>query len=92
MPLPGLGLLPVNAYLIHARQPVLVDTGLAALGDDFLHSLRGLIDPAALRWIWITHCDADHIGNLRSVLDQAPRAHRHELPGRGQAGTADAAG
>lgn len=74
VPLPGLGMLPVNAYLIHARQPVLVDTGLAALGDDFMHALRALIDPAALRWIWITHCDADHIGNLRSVLKEAPQA------------------
>ncbi len=28
VPLPGLGVLPVNAYVIHAREPVLVDTGL----------------------------------------------------------------
>lgn len=74
VPLPGLGLLCVNAYVIHARQPVLVDTGLAVLGDDFMRALRSLIDPAALRWIWITHCDADHVGNLRAVLAAAPHA------------------
>jgi glyoxylase-like metal-dependent hydrolase (beta-lactamase superfamily II) len=73
-PLPGLGLLPVNAYVIHAREPVLVDTGMTALREGFMAALRELIDPQALRWIWITHADADHIGNLRAVLDEAPLA------------------
>lgn len=74
VPLPGLGMLPVNAFLIRAREPVLVDTGMTALRDGFMRALRTLIDPAELRWIWITHADADHIGNLRSVLDEAPHA------------------
>jgi flavorubredoxin len=74
VPLPGLGVLPVNAFLIRAREPVLVDTGLAGLRDDFMRALRRLIDPADLRWIWITHADADHVGNLRSVLAEAPLA------------------
>ncbi|HET6599444.1 MAG TPA: MBL fold metallo-hydrolase, partial [Burkholderiaceae bacterium] len=74
VPLPGLGMLPVNAFLIRTREPVLIDTGMTALRDEFMRALRALIDPAALRWIWITHADADHIGNLRSVLDEAPHA------------------
>ena len=73
-PLPGLGVLPVNAFVVRAREPVLVDTGLAALRAGFLHALRSLIDPADLRWIWVTHADADHVGNLREVLAEAPRA------------------
>jgi glyoxylase-like metal-dependent hydrolase (beta-lactamase superfamily II) len=74
VPLPGLGVLPINAYLIHAREPVLVDTGIAPLRDGFLRALRALIEPAALRWIWITHADADHVGNLAAVLAEAPQA------------------
>lgn len=74
VPLPGLGVLPVNAYLIRSSEPVLVDTGLAALRDDFMATLRRLIDPAELRWIWVTHADADHVGSLRAVLAEAPRA------------------
>jgi flavorubredoxin len=74
MPVPGLGLLPVNAYVIAAREPVLIDTGLGALRDDFVAALGRVIDPAELRWIWITHMDADHIGNLPAVLARAPRA------------------
>jgi len=72
--LPGLGLLPVNAYLLQAREPVLVDTGMAVLRDEFMQALRSLIDPTTLRWIWITHADADHIGGLRAVLEAAPNA------------------
>ncbi len=74
VPLPGLGMLPVNAFLIRAREPVLVDTGIAGLRSGFLQALRSLIDPADLRWIWLTHADADHVGNLREVLAEAPQA------------------
>lgn len=73
-PLPGLGVLPVNAFLINAEQPVLVDTGLGTLRGDFMQRLGSLTDPESIRWIWITHVDADHVGNLRSVLQAAPNA------------------
>ena len=72
--LPGLGVLPVNAYLIHAREPVLVDTGIAALRGDFMAALARQIDPADIRWIWLTHADHDHVGALREVLEAAPQA------------------
>lgn len=73
-PLPGFGIVPVHAHVIRARQPVLIDTGLAALHDDFMRELRAAINPADLRWIWLTHMDADHVGNLRAVLAEAPQA------------------
>lgn len=74
MPVPGFGVLPVNAFLIKSRQPVLVDTGLKGLREDFMTRLRQEIDPADLRWIWLTHIDPDHIGNLEAVLAEAPDA------------------
>lgn len=74
MPVPGFGVLPVNAFVIRAAQPVLVDTGLAALADQFITDLETVIDPRDLRWIWITHTDADHTGNLNRVLELAPNA------------------
>jgi len=74
MPVAGFGVLPVNAFVIRAAQPVLVDTGLAALSDQFIADLETVIDPRELRWIWITHADADHTGNLRRVLELAPNA------------------
>ena len=74
VPVPGMGVIPVNAYLIKARVPVLVDTGLHADTEAFVATLRTLIDLEDLRWIWLTHTDQDHVGSLRRLLAEAPRA------------------
>jgi flavorubredoxin len=74
MPIGDLGILPVNAFVIHAKEPMLVDTGAAALGEPFLKALGEAIDPADLRFIWLSHMDADHLGNLEAVLALAPQA------------------
>ncbi len=73
-PLPGLGVLAVNALLLKSKEPVLVDTGMAAYGDDFMAALENEIELGALRRIWISHADVDHIGNLARVLERAPKA------------------
>ncbi len=72
--LPGVGVLPVNAYVLFAEEPVLIDTGIGMDGDQFIEALTSVIDPAALRWVWLTHDDADHTGSIRKVLDLAPNA------------------
>jgi glyoxylase-like metal-dependent hydrolase (beta-lactamase superfamily II) len=70
--LPSLGQLPVSAFLIRSAQPVLVDTGLAHMRENFMESLRRTIALEDLRWLWLTHTDADHTGSLKQVLDEAP--------------------
>jgi glyoxylase-like metal-dependent hydrolase (beta-lactamase superfamily II) len=74
LPVPGFGVLPVSAFVIRAKEPILVDTGVAGLREMFLDALRATIDPAELRWIWLTHTDPDHAGNLAEVLQLAPNA------------------
>lgn len=69
-----LGFLPVHAYLIKGKEPILVETGLYTQKDGFLEALRAEIDPAELRWIMITHEDLDHAGNLEPILNAAPKA------------------
>jgi hypothetical protein len=71
---PGLGFLPVNAFVIHSAEPVVVDTGLGLPDRDFVASLAEVIDPADVRWIWLTHPDRDHTGGLFRLLDAAPQA------------------
>lgn len=73
-PLPGVGVLPVNAYVLLSEEPVLIDTGLGADGDDFVDALTSVIDPGALQWVWLTHDDADHTGSIQRVLELAPHA------------------
>lgn len=71
---PGYGVLPVNAYLIGVDDPVLVDTGLPSERDDFLECLWSLVDADRLRWVFLTHEDPDHAGNLMAVLEAATNA------------------
>jgi flavorubredoxin len=73
-PLPGLGAIAINSLLLKGRAPVLVDTGIAPLGDAFIAQLEQEIDPAEIAWIWISHADVDHIGALQRVMDRAPKA------------------
>ena len=72
--IPGLGFLPVNAYVVHAEQPLLVDSGLPTSRPDFLQALWSQIEPADLRWIYLTHPDRDHTGSLMEILHAAPAA------------------
>ena len=44
--IPGLGFLPVNAFVIHAEQPVVIDTGLGTEDKDFVTWLSDALDPA----------------------------------------------
>lgn len=74
LPIPEHGILPVNAFVLKSAEPMLVDTLVAGLGKPFMAALREAIDPAALRWIWLSHTDPDHIGNLEAVLQAAPQA------------------
>lgn len=71
---PGIGYLPVNAFVLHAAEPVVVDTGLGLPDRDFLDTLGSVVDPADVRWIWLTHPDRDHTGGLFALLEAAPRA------------------
>ena len=72
-PIPGYGLVPINAFVIKGSEPILVDTGAVVESGDFMPVLKSLIDPADLRWIWLTHTDFDHIGSLHQLLAENPR-------------------
>jgi hypothetical protein len=72
--IPGLGVLPINAYVLHAEQPMLIDTGMPVSRPEFLDALASVIDIADIRWVWLSHPDRDHMGSLFDVLAAAPAA------------------
>ncbi|HXH20719.1 MAG TPA: MBL fold metallo-hydrolase [Dehalococcoidia bacterium] len=74
LPIPGLGFLPINAFLLKSREPVLIDTGLGVERNNFIAALESVIDPRELRWVWLTHDDADHTGAIQEVMRIAPNA------------------
>ena len=65
---------PVNTFVLHAEQPLVIDTGLSNADKDFVGELSDVIDPQDVRWIWITHPDRDHTGGLWKLLEAAPNA------------------
>ncbi len=83
-PIGPLGILPANAHFIHAKDPILVDTSGVAFRDQFIEELQKVIDPVDLKWIFVSHTDLDHIGNLETVMALAPNA-KVVLPGLGAA-------
>lgn len=73
-PAPALGGAAINTYVIKGKQPLVVDTGTALDGDAFMSALAEVIDPREIRWIWLTHEDADHMGGLEQILEMAPES------------------
>ncbi len=71
---PGIGFLPVNAFVLHAAEPVVIDTGLSLPGRGFMGTLGSVVDPADVRWICLTHPDRDHTGAVFDLLDASPHA------------------
>jgi flavorubredoxin len=72
-PIPGYGLVPINAFVIKGPEPILVDTGSVIETGAFMPALRSVIDPAELKWLWLTHTDFDHMGSLHQLLADNPR-------------------
>jgi flavorubredoxin len=72
-PIPGYGIVPINAFVIKGSEPILVDTGSVVESADFMTALRSVIDPAELKWVWLTHPDLDHTGSLHALLAENPR-------------------
>jgi hypothetical protein len=70
---PGV-LASVNSMVIAGAEPVLVDTGCAVNRDGWLDQAFSIVDPADVRWVFISHADRDHIGNLDAVLAACPQA------------------
>lgn len=73
-PIPGIGVLYVNTAVIKGSQPVLIDTGPPVIREEYLRRVFSLVDPEDVRWIFLTHDDRDHSGNLTQVLELCPNA------------------
>jgi flavorubredoxin len=74
----GEGTAPVcvalNSMVIRGEQPVVVDTGVAENEEQFLADVFSLVDPTDVRWVFISHDDVDHVGNLNVLMAACPNA------------------
>ncbi|MEO0756123.1 MAG: diflavin flavoprotein [Cyanobacteria bacterium J06648_16] len=63
-----------NSYLIRGEKVALVDTSHAKFRQLYMDALTGLIDPAEIDYIVISHTEPDHSGLVKDVLALAPNA------------------
>ena len=74
----GEGVSPVcvalNALVFRGAEPVVVDTGEAENREQYLADVFGLVEPEDIRWVFISHDDVDHTGNVNALMEAAPNA------------------
>jgi len=64
----------LNSLVIQAAEPVIVDTGTVRNRAAWLQDVFSLVEPADVRWVFLSHDDADHTGNLAQVMAACPNA------------------
>ena len=64
----------INSMVILGEQPVIVDTGTPANREQWLHDVFSLVEPEDVRWIYLSHDDVDHTGNLDQALTACTNA------------------
>lgn len=74
----GEGVAPVavhlNSMVIRGTEPIVVDTGVAENRDRWFEDVCSIVDLDDVRWVFLSHDDADHYGNLVEVMDRCPNA------------------
>ncbi len=64
----------INSMVILGAEPVIVDTGTPANRKQWLEDVFSLVEPEDVRWIFLSHDDVDHTGNLDEALTACPNA------------------
>jgi flavorubredoxin len=64
----------LNSMVILGDEPVIVDTGTPANRDKWLDDVFSLVEPEDVQWVFLSHDDVDHSGNLDEVMTACPNA------------------
>jgi flavorubredoxin len=71
---PGGAFIAVHTMVIAGAEPVLVDTGCSLARDHWAAQAFSVVDPEDVRWIFLSHDDHDHVGNVQFALERCPNA------------------
>lgn len=63
-----------NSMIITGSEPVIVDTGAPLAREQWLEQAFSIVEPDDVRWVFLSHDDVDHDGNLEEVMDRCPNA------------------
>jgi flavorubredoxin len=64
----------VNSMVITGPEPIVVDTGTVANRQQWMADVFSLVEPRDIRYVFLSHDDHDHVGNLIPLLEAAPQA------------------
>ena len=64
----------LNSMVILGKEPMIVDTGTPANREQWLNDVFALVEPEDVRWIFLSHDDIDHSGNLDEALTACTNA------------------
>ena len=64
----------LNSLVIKGTEPIIVDTGTPANREQWMKDVFSIVDPGDVRWIFLSHDDVDHAGNLGPVMEACPNA------------------
>ena len=67
-------LVPLNSMVITGAEPIIVDTGNELSRREWLDAAFSVVDPNDVKWVFLSHDDHDHSGNLTAVLELCPNA------------------
>ena len=64
----------LNSMVIAGAEPAIVDTRSVNNRSQWIEDVFGIVDPGDVRWVFLSHDDADHTGNLGPVMEACPNA------------------
>jgi flavorubredoxin len=64
----------LNSMVITGAEPVIIDTGTIGNREQWLDDVFAIVDPNDVRWVFLSHDDIDHTGNLTEVMTACPYA------------------
>ena len=64
----------LNSMVIAGSEPAIIDTGSFNNRGQWLEDVFGIVDPADVRWVFLSHDDSDHTGNVAPVMEACPNA------------------
>jgi flavorubredoxin len=64
----------LNSMVIRGEEPIIIDTSTPANREQFLEDVFGIVEPEDVRWVFLSHDDVDHTGNLEIVMERCPNA------------------
>ncbi|MDA3906381.1 MAG: FprA family A-type flavoprotein [Bacteroidales bacterium] len=63
-----------NSYFIDAEKKTIIETVKERFWDTYIEKIKSVVDPAEIEYIIVNHTEPDHSGNLRNLLNLAPKA------------------